>query len=88
MQNVFVMNTALDQQRQRNAALLTLGIGGAILVLFILLRWPIPHDVPQPVAEVIEINLGNSDVGSGDDHGSIMRRRVRTSVGTARGSRW
>ncbi|TCJ19132.1 hypothetical protein EPD60_01585 [Flaviaesturariibacter flavus] len=67
MQNAFAMNLQLDQQRKRNALLLTLGVGGGLLLLFILLRWPIPT-ISQPVAEeYIEVNLGNGDQGSGTD---------------------
>jgi outer membrane biosynthesis protein TonB len=67
MQNAIVMTQELEQQRKRNALLLTLGTGGALLLLFILLRWPIPT-VSQPVAEeYIDVNLGNGDQGSGTD---------------------
>jgi hypothetical protein len=71
MQNAFAMTQELDQQRKRNALLLTLGTGGALLLLFILLRWPIPT-ISQPVVEeYIDVNLGNSDVGSGNDQPQI-----------------
>ncbi|RYY92451.1 MAG: hypothetical protein EOO11_21250, partial [Chitinophagaceae bacterium] len=59
------MITELDQQRKRQALFLTLGIAGSLLLLFILLKWPIPT-IPEPIAEeYIEVNIGNGDVGSG-----------------------
>ncbi|RYZ24447.1 MAG: hypothetical protein EOO16_00780 [Chitinophagaceae bacterium] len=76
MQNAFAMTHEFDQQRKRNALLLSLGIAGALLLLFILLRWPIPT-VPEPVAEQTieldlgDVNLGNSAVGSGSDQPQV-----------------
>ncbi|GAA4330292.1 hypothetical protein [Flaviaesturariibacter amylovorans] len=67
MANHTIMIMELDQQRKRQALFLTLGIGAGLLLLFILLKWPIPT-LEQPIAdEYIEVNLGNGDVGSGND---------------------
>ena len=45
----------------------TAGLAGAILLLIFMIKWNIPVHTPPVVAEYIEINLGNSDVGSGND---------------------
>ncbi|RYZ16293.1 MAG: hypothetical protein EOO16_26060 [Chitinophagaceae bacterium] len=76
MANYSTMTTTWDQQRKRQALIITGATGAALLLLFILLKWPIPT-VPPPVAEqTIEIdlgdvNLGNSDVGSGKDQPQV-----------------
>lgn len=45
----------------------TAGIGGALLLLFILVKWPLPTSATLPTEELVEVNLGSSDVGAGDD---------------------
>ncbi|WP_460567704.1 hypothetical protein [Flaviaesturariibacter terrae] len=70
------MTTQWDQQRKRQAGIITGATGGALLLLFILLKWPVPT-VPAPVAEQTievdlgDVNLGNSAVGSGHDQPQI-----------------
>jgi len=62
-----------EQQRKRQAAAKTAGTGAALLLLFFLLKWPIP-EIPRPVVEEyieIKFNLGNSDMGSGNDQPQI-----------------
>ncbi len=58
-----------DFERQKNikALAITLGIAGALLLLFILLRWNLPTVPPTPTQEFLEVNLGTDDFGSGKD---------------------
>ena len=76
MANYITMTTSWDQQRKRQALIITGATGAALLLLFILLKWPIPT-APPPVAEqTIEIdmkdlNLGAGDVGSGHDQPEV-----------------
>ncbi|RYY40705.1 MAG: hypothetical protein EOO08_06135 [Chitinophagaceae bacterium] len=73
MANYFTMTTPFDQQRKRQALIITLATGGALLLLFILLKWPIPT-IPPPIAEEyieVDLNLGAGDVGSGNDQPQI-----------------
>lgn len=66
MANYFSMTTPWDQQRKRQALLITGATGAAVLLLLILLKWPIPT-VPPPVAEqTIEVDLGDLNLGAGD----------------------
>src|SRR5688500_12636097 len=51
----------------RSALAITLGIAGALLLLFILLKWSLPTVPPVPTQEFLEVNLGTDDFGSGDD---------------------
>ncbi|MDB5195870.1 MAG: hypothetical protein JWP88_240 [Flaviaesturariibacter sp.] len=66
MNNYLVMSTEFEKQKNRQASMLTLGIAGAVLLLFILVKWPIPT-LPQPVADnYIDISMGD-EMGSGND---------------------
>ena len=67
MNNAITMSAEFERQKNTKATAITLGVAGALLLLFIFLKWPLPTVEPIPVQEFIEINLGNSDVGSGDD---------------------
>lgn len=68
MSNAISMNTG-DFERQKNiqASLYTAGITGAILLLVFLVKFYEPVVPPAPKEDYIEINLGSSDVGSGND---------------------
>jgi hypothetical protein len=62
------MSAEFERQKNVQASLYTIGVSGALLLLFFLIHWSIPVEVNQPpVEEVIDINLGNSNVGSGKD---------------------
>lgn len=58
-----------DFERQKNiqASLYTAGIAVAMLLLVLLVKFYEPIVPPPPTEEVIDINLGSSDVGSGND---------------------
>lgn len=68
MNNVVSMTTA-DFERQKNiqASLYTAGIAGAMLLFIFLVKFYEPIVPPPPQEEIIDINLGSSDVGSGHD---------------------
>ena len=62
------MSSAFERQKNLQATLYTAGVTAGLILLFILVRWSIPVEVNQPpVQEVIDINLGSGDVGSGKD---------------------
>lgn len=61
------MSEAFEKEKNVKASAYTLGITGGLVLLFFLWKISSPI-VPPPVAEeMIEVNLGNSDVGSGKD---------------------
>lgn len=66
--NTTIYMTDLEERQKRvKAALITLGVAGALLLLAILLKWNLPT-VPPPVQEeFIEINIGSGDEGFGTD---------------------
>lgn len=56
-----------ERQRVIRASAFTFGFAGALLLLAILVKWPLPT-IPQEIAEEpIEVNLGSSDDGFGSD---------------------
>lgn len=68
MKNYSSMTVDLDQRNYPKAALYTGLIALALLLLvwFVKFYQPLPPS-PPPQAEYIEVNLGSSDVGSGND---------------------
>ena len=67
MSNTISMSTEFERQKNIQASALTGAIAGALAMLFFLVRWSIPvEDHTQP-EEVIEVNLGSGDTGSGMD---------------------
>lgn len=57
-----------EAQKNMRASGYTAAVVAALLALFILLPWGMPPLPPPPAFdEGIEVNLGNSDVGAGDD---------------------
>jgi hypothetical protein len=67
MNNTLSMSAEFERQKNIKASAITLGIGGALLLLFILVKWPLPTIDPPPTQEFLEINLGSGDLGSGKD---------------------
>jgi hypothetical protein len=68
MVNTISMSSAFERQKNLQATLYTAGVTAGLILLFILVRWSIPIEINQPpVQEVIDINLGSGDVGSGKD---------------------
>lgn len=58
---------AFERQKNVQAALYTAVIAGALLLMVFLIKFYEPVAIVPPQEEYIEINLGSSDVGSGDD---------------------
>ncbi|MEJ7914171.1 MAG: hypothetical protein WKF70_13505, partial [Chitinophagaceae bacterium] len=60
--------TQFEKQKNVKASAITLGVGGALLFLFFLINFPLPQaEVFPPVEDLMEVNLGSSDLGSGND---------------------
>lgn len=55
-----------ERNKNLKASGYTLGILGALFLLFILLSWSTPLPPPPVVDNGVEVNLGNSDMGLGD----------------------
>ncbi len=60
-------NHEFEVRKNRKAALYTLLICGALLLFLLLVSWNLPFNPPVPVEEGLEVNLGNSDQGLGDN---------------------
>ena len=67
MNNYLSMSSEFERQKKIRASAITFGIGLSLLLLFILLKWPIPTEPIAPEQEFIEVNLGSGDLGSGKD---------------------
>lgn len=67
MHNVISMSSEFERQKNMQASAITGGISGALLLLFILVRWTIPINTPPPVDDYISVNLGSSNDGMGAD---------------------
>lgn len=63
------MSADFERQKNFRAWAITGGIAGILFILFIMVKWAIPTKTEPPVEEYIEVdlNLGNSDQGFGDD---------------------
>ena len=67
MNNTLSMSAEFERQKNIKATAITLGIAGSLLLLFILVKWPLPTVEPPPTQEFLEVNLGSGDLGSGND---------------------
>jgi hypothetical protein len=67
MSNTATMTADFERQKNIQASLYTAGIAGAMLLLVFLVKFYEPIVPPPPQEEYIDINLGSSDVGSGND---------------------
>jgi hypothetical protein len=56
-----------EAQKNLKASGYTLMVCVLLLIIFLFVKWTLPSIPPPPVEEGIEVNLGNSDQGSGDD---------------------
>ena len=56
-----------EGRKNREAVLYTLLICGSLVILLFLVSWNLPFNPPAPVEEGLEVNLGNSDQGLGNN---------------------
>ncbi|HET7897636.1 MAG TPA: hypothetical protein VFL47_08200, partial [Flavisolibacter sp.] len=67
MNNQATISTDFERQKNIQASLYTAGITAALFLLVYLVKFYEPVVPPPPQEEYIDINLGSSDVGSGND---------------------
>ena len=56
-----------ESQKNAKAGGYTAGICAGLLIIFLFVKWTLPTQPPEPPEEGIEVNLGNSDLGLGED---------------------
>ena len=56
-----------NARKNQKAGFYTLAICGVLLAMLLLISWNLPFNPPMPVEEGLEVNLGNSDQGLGND---------------------
>lgn len=61
------MTADFEVQKNIRAGGYTAGVVGLLLLILFLVKWSLPVVPPPPIEEGIEVNLGNSDQGLGDD---------------------
>lgn len=62
----YQLNAHFEQQKNMKAAGYTVGVALLVLLFCIFVKWSQPQ-IPEPLADNgVEVNLGNSDFGSGD----------------------
>ncbi|MBZ5855881.1 hypothetical protein [Flavihumibacter profundi] len=61
------MTADFEVQKNIRAGSYTAGVIGMLLLILFLVKWSLPVVPPPPMEEGIEVNLGNSDKGFGDD---------------------
>jgi len=67
MNNTLYMTDTFERQKNAKATAVTLGTAGLLFLIMILITLPSPVINPIANEELIEVNLGNSDFGSGTD---------------------
>jgi hypothetical protein len=69
MSNILSMSAEFERQKKIRALAITGAISGALLLIFIFVRWNLPTaTVEEPTLEqYFEVNLGTGDEGLGDD---------------------
>jgi outer membrane biosynthesis protein TonB len=67
MNNAVALSPEFERQKNLQAALYTAGITGALLLLVFLIKFYEPVAIMPVQEEYIDINLGSSNVGSGND---------------------
>lgn len=61
------MSAEFERQKNLQASAYTGAITGALILLFIMVKWSTPVKYDPPVDDAIEINLGSGDQGFGSD---------------------
>ncbi len=60
------MTLQFETEKNRKAFIYSASILGALLLIAILVKWPLPKTEPPPIEEFIEVNLGNNMEGFGE----------------------
>jgi hypothetical protein len=66
MNNPSYMTGSFEREKNLKASAYTAGICLLLFLLFFFLQWTLPQIPPPDFGEGIEVNLGNSETGSGD----------------------
>lgn len=61
-----IMQTSFEREKNLKATYITAGIIALLLLITFLYSWKLPSPPPLVFEEGMEVNLGNSDFGSGD----------------------
>jgi hypothetical protein len=61
------MSDTFERRKNTQASMITFGVGGVLLLIFFLVKFELPSLPPPVIEDGIEVNLGNSDFGSGKD---------------------
>ncbi|MET0243507.1 MAG: hypothetical protein ABW174_08560 [Flavitalea sp.] len=67
MNNGTYITDNFEAQKNAKAGGYTAVICGCLLAIFLFVKWTLPTQPPPVMEEGIEVNLGNSDMGMGDD---------------------
>ncbi|MFN2457582.1 MAG: hypothetical protein ABR502_05225 [Chitinophagaceae bacterium] len=67
MNNSISMSAEFEKQKKVRASAITFGTAGSLLLLFILIKWPLPNLTQPVIQDFIEVNLGSGDQGFGPD---------------------
>lgn len=67
MPQAAIMSATFETQKNTRALFITLGVHGLLFVLFVYFTFTIPVPPPPLPQEGFEVNLGNSDMGLGDE---------------------
>ena len=67
MANIISMQDQFESKKNVKAGGYTAGICILLLIIFLFVRWTLPPLPSMPADEGIEVNLGNSDQGLGED---------------------
>ncbi len=66
MNNLQYMSASFEKEKNIKASIYTVFVCVLLFVLFFFLQWTLPQIPPPDFGEGIEVNLGNSETGSGD----------------------
>lgn len=67
MSNPLSMSVEFERKKNTQASIITAAITGSLMLLFLWMKLTVPHEVPPPAEEYIEVNIGSGDMGSGTD---------------------
>lgn len=67
MANIIHMRDQFESTKNMKAGGYTVGVVVLMLVLFLFINWTLPPPGAPPLEEGLEVNLGNSDAGFGED---------------------